>query len=156
MKLTEGKINQIIFWVAGLALLSYSTVRACTLQITIDEATTYLTYGRNELWHISSNVIGDTNNHFLNSILVLLSTKCFGFSLFTVRLPALLAHLMYIVFSFKFIKEISNRSLVILAGIAFLHLNPYYIEFFGLARGYGLGFAMMMASMYYLLRYIKR
>jgi len=155
MKLTGSTINQAIFWIAGIALLCYSTVRACTIQITIDEATTYLTYGRNELWHITSNVIGDTNNHFLNSILVLLSTKLFGFSLFTVRLPALLAHLMYIVFSFKFINAISQRTLVIFAGIAFLHLNPYYIEFFGLARGYGLGFAMMMASMYYFLMYIK-
>jgi len=155
MKLKESTINQMIFCLAGLALLGYSSLRACTLQITIDEATTYLTYGRNELWHITSNVIGDTNNHFLNSILVLWSTKCFGFSLFTVRLPALLAHLIYIIFSFKFIHAISQRTIVILAGIAFLHLNPYFIEFFGLARGYGLGFAMMMTSMYYLLLYIK-
>lgn len=155
MKWNSNTLNQIIFWVLGAALLAYTTVRAYTLQITIDEATTYLTYGRNEMWHIMSNVIGDTNNHFLNSILVLWSTKLLGFSLFTVRLPALLAHLIYIIFSFKFINAISNRTLVILAGIAFLHLNPYYIEFFGLARGYGLGFAMMMASMYYFLMYVK-
>ncbi|MGK0365255.1 MAG: hypothetical protein ACI85O_002321 [Saprospiraceae bacterium] len=155
MNTNSKTLNNIIFWVAGLALLTYSTIRACTIQITIDEATTYLTYGRHNLWHIYSNVLLNTNNHFLNSFLVFWSTKAFGFSLFTVRLPALLAHLMYIVFSFKFLQEISSRTIVLLAGIAFLHLNPYYIEFFGLARGYGLGFAMMMASMYYFLLYIK-
>lgn len=155
MKANNNTLNQIIFLVAGAALFAYATIRACTLQITIDEASTYLTYGRHELWHIYANAFQNTNNHFLNSFLVYFSTKAFGFSLFTVRLPALLAHLMYIVFSFKFIHAISNRTIVILAGIAFLHVNPYFIEFFGLARGYGLGFAMMMASMYYFLLYIK-
>ena len=155
MNLNSNILNNVIFGVVGLALLTYATIRACTIQITIDEATTYLTYGRHGFWYIYTNIQGNTNNHFLNSFLVLWSTKAFGFSLFTVRLPALLAYLMYIIFSFKFLQEISNRTFVILAGIAFLHLNPYYIEFFGLARGYGLGFAMMMASMYYFLLYIK-
>ena len=136
-KSNSNTLNQIIFGVIGTALFAYATVRACSLQITIDEATTYLTYGRHDLWHIYCNALLNTNNHFLNSFLVYFSTKAFGLSLFTVRLPAILAHLMYIVFSFKFIHAISNRTLVVLAGIAFLHINPYFIEFFGLARGYG-------------------
>lgn len=153
--MTAHSVNKIIFWVVGIALLAYSTTRAYLLPITIDEGTTYLVYARHELMNIFLNRPINTNNHFLNSLLVRWSTQAFGINTMAVRLPGLLAHLMYIVFSFKLLQAISQRTIVILAGIVLLHLNPYFIEFFGLARGYGLGFAMMMASMYYFLKYMQ-
>lgn len=123
--------------------------------MTIDEATTFLVYVQIPLKDVFLNNPVNTNNHFLNTLLIRLSTWILGDSDFAVRLPALIGHLLYIVFSFKLIRAISNKTIIILLGIVLLHLNPYFMDFFGLARGYSLSWGLMMASMYYLYRYIE-
>ena len=64
-------------------------------------------------------------------------------------------YLLYIIFSFKLIRAISNQTIVIICGIILLHLNPYFMDFFGLARGYSLSWGLMMASRCYLFRSIQ-
>ena len=153
--LSKDKLHQIIFWIAGILLLSYSTIRAVKIPMTIDEATTFLVYVQIPLKDVFLNNPVNTNNHFLNTLLIRLSTWILGDSDFSVRLPALLGHLLYILFSFKLIRAISNQTIVIICGIVLLHLNPYFIDFFGLARGYSLSWGLMMGSMFYLYRYIQ-
>jgi hypothetical protein len=153
--LSKDKLHQIIFWIAGILLLSYSTIRAVKIPMTIDEATTFLVYVQIPLKDVLLNNPVNTNNHFLNTLLIRLSTWILGDSDFTVRLPALLGHLLYILFSFKLIRAISNQTIVIICGIVLLHLNPYFMDFFGLARGYSLSWGLMMGSMFYLYRYIQ-
>lgn len=123
--------------------------------MTIDEATTFLVYVQIPLKDVFLNNPVNTNNHFLNTLLIRLSTWILGDSDFSVRLPSILGHLLYILFSFKLIRAISNQTIVIICGIVLLHLNPYFMDFFGLARGYSLSWGLMMASMYYLFRYIE-
>lgn len=154
--MSKDKLHQIIFWIAGILLLSYSTLRAVKIPMTIDEATTFLVYVQIPIKDVFLNIPVNTNNHFLNTLLIRLSTWILGDSDFSVRLPSLFGHLLYIIFSFKLIRAISNRTIVILCGIVLLHLNPYFMDFFGLARGYSLSWGFMMASMYYLYRYIEQ
>ncbi|HFB99912.1 MAG TPA: hypothetical protein ENJ53_03820, partial [Phaeodactylibacter sp.] len=149
------KLNHIIFWVAGILLFAYSTIRAVNIPMTVDESTTFLVYVQKPLIDVFLNNPVNTNNHFLNTFLIKLSIAIFGVSDLSVRLPSLMGHLFYIIFSFKLLQAISNRTIVILLGIVLLHLNPYFIDFFGLARGYSLSWGFMMASMYYLYRYIQ-
>ena len=149
------KLNQIIFGIAGILLFAYSTIRAVNIPMTVDEATTFLVYVQKPLLDVFLNNPINTNNHFLNTFLIKLSIAIFGVSDWSVRLPSLVGHLFYIVFSFKLLQAISNRTIVILLGMVLLHLNPYFIDFFGLARGYSLSWGFMMASMYYLYRYIQ-
>ena len=153
--MSKDKLHQIIFWIAGILLLSYSTIRAVNIPMTIDEATTFLVYVQIPLKDVFLNNPVNTNNHFLNTFLIRLSTWILGDSDFSVRFPALFGHLLYIIFSFKLIRAISNQTIVIICGIVLLHLNPYFIDFFGLARGYSLSWGLMMASMFYLYRYIQ-
>jgi hypothetical protein len=40
-------------------------------------------------------------------------------------------------------------------GFLLLNLNPYMLEFFSLARGYGLALGFMMCSIYFCLRYLE-
>ncbi len=153
--MSKDKLHQIIFWIAGILLLSYSTIRAVKIPMTIDEATTFLVYVQIPLKDVFLNNPVNTNNHFLNTFLIRLSTWILGDSDFSVRFPALLGHFLYILFSFKLIRAISNQTIVIICGIVLLHLNPYFMDFFGLARGYSLSWGLMMASMFYLYRYIQ-
>lgn len=155
MNISKKNLHQIIFWIMGGTLLSYSTYRAIHIPITVDEGTTFLVYAQNSLKDVFLNNPVNTNNHFLNTFLIKLSTWILGDSQFSVRLPSLLGHLLYIIFSFKLLQAISARTIVIISGIALLHFNPYFIDFFGLARGYSLSWGFMMGSMYYLYRYIE-
>ncbi|MFK7774896.1 MAG: ArnT family glycosyltransferase [Saprospiraceae bacterium] len=153
--MSKDKLHQIIFWIAGILLLSYSTIRAVKIPMTIDEATTFLVYVQIPIKDVLLNNPVNTNNHFLNTLLIRLSTWILGDSDFAVRLPALFGHFLYILFSFKLIRAISNQTIVVICGIVLLHLNPYFMDFFGLARGYSLSWGLMMASMFYLYRYIQ-
>lgn len=123
--------------------------------MTIDEATTFLVYVQIPIKDVFLNNPVNTNNHFLNTLLIRLSTWILGDSDFAVRLPALFGHFLYIFFSFKLLRAISSQTIIIISGIVLLHLNPYFMDFFGLARGYSLSWGLMMASMFYLYRYIQ-
>jgi len=147
--------QQVGLWIAGILLFAYVFMRAYHIPMTIDEATTFLVYVQIPLKDVFLNNPVNTNNHFLNSLLIRASTSVFGDSDFSVRFPSLLGYLIYIIFSFKLLTRISQRGIVIFTGVVLLHLNPYFIEFFGLARGYSLSWGFMMASMYYLYRYIE-
>lgn len=156
MDISKEKLHQIIFWIAGFSLLSYSTIRAFKIPITVDEGTTFLVYVQGSIKDVFLNNPVNTNNHFLNTFLIKISTALLGDSEFSVRLPSLLGHLMYIVFSFKLLQAITDKTIVIICGIVLLHFNPYFYDFFGLARGYSLSWGLMMGSMYYLYRYILK
>ena len=153
--MSKDKLHQIIFWIAGFFLLAYSTTRAISVPMTIDEATTFLVYVQVPIKDVLINNPVNTNNHFLNTLLIRLSTWILGDSDFSVRLPALIGHLFYIVFSLKLIRAITNNTIVIICGIALLHFNPYFMDFFGLARGYSLSWGLMMGSMFYFYSYVK-
>ena len=128
MDISKEKLHQIIFWIAGILLLSYSTIRAFKIPITVDEGTTFLVYVQGSIRDVFLNNPVNTNNHFLNTFLIKISTAVLGNSEFSVRLPSLLGHLMYIVFSFKLLKAISDKTIVIICGIVLLHLNPYFYD----------------------------
>jgi len=155
MSLTKQRWHQFGLWIAGILLFAYVFIRAYNVPMTIDEATTFLVYVQIPLKDVFLNNPVNTNNHFLNSLAIRASTAVFGDSDFSVRLPSLLGYILYLIFSFKLLCRISSRGVVIFTGVALLHLNPYFIEFFGLARGYSLSWGFMMGSMYYLYRYIE-
>lgn len=153
--MSKDKLHQIIFWIAGFFLLAYSTTRAISVPMTIDEATTFLVYVQVPIKDVFINNPVNTNNHFLNTLLIRLSTWILGDSDFSVRLPALIGHLLYIIFSLKLIRAISNNTILIISGIVLLHFNPYFMDFFGLARGYSLSWGLMMGSMFYFYSYVE-
>ena len=84
----------------------------------------------------------------------------FGNSELAIRLPALFGHLIYLFFSFKLVrfilrdKGIGNKWWFVL-GLLLLNFNPYLLDFFSLARGYGLAMGLLMMSLYYFVLWIK-
>ena len=129
----------------SIIIFVYAGIRAAKLCITIDEAATYL-------YHVKENWIDillfrtgglPDNNHLLNTLLCKLSVSLFGLSELTLRIPALFGCFLYLLGL-----NLSLRQIVsgwkLLPGLLAIGLNPYVIDFLGLARGYGLGLGFTM------------
>lgn len=143
--------NKILF-VLGLSIFSYTLIRACLLSFTWDESFSYLQYVRNEILFRDKYETMDANNHLFNTFLNIYLVKLFGVSEFVLRIPSLIAHLLFLFFSFKLVKNFQNAFLII-ASFLIINLNPYVLDFFSLSRGYALSLGLMMTSVYYLYAY---
>jgi hypothetical protein len=137
------KSLSIIFALSCLALLGYSTFRAYHLSFTHDESLTYSFVAGDPLWR------GTANNHPLNTRLMTWMYRWLGQLEWHLRLPNVLAHVLYLTFGLLLLGGL--RSLWTKAlGFALFNLNPFLLDFFGLARGYGLALGLSMASLFFL------
>lgn len=157
-----------MLFILGALIFSYTALRACLLSITVDEAYTYLEFVRKGLFFPAQFDRMSANNHLLNTWMEIYLVKAFGSSEFVLRIPALLGHLLFLFFSARLLKEHSPllRTLSEAEGwrgtggevSAFLiiNLNPYMLDFFSLARGYGISLGFLVASVFYLFEFQKK
>ena len=139
------RLTWILLLCCSAGLLASSVYRAATFPFTCDESLSYAIFSWAPKWRTSAN------NHLLNTFMMHRCMHWFGKSELSLRLPNLLAHLGYLACSMLLLKRF--RSTVLLAaGFVMLNLNPFMLDFFFLARGYGLALAFMMASLYLLTR----
>ena len=134
-----------------MALFSVSCLRAYMLSFTHDESLTYI-------YHVRHGILGAldfsvSNNQFLNSLLMWVSSLLFGPSELALRLPNLAAHVAFLIGSFVALRRFSG-PLVSLCGFVILNTNMLILDYFSLARGYGLGLAFMIWSLCFYLKAI--
>ena len=126
---------------AALFAILLAIVRARLQSITLDEATTYFWWVRAySPWSPVSN------NHVLNSLLIRLSTRAFGTSVLTVRLPSLLGAALYISICYFLCRSITDRFSLQFPVFICLVYNPFILDFMVAARGYGLANAFLLAA----------
>jgi len=92
------------------------------------------------------------NNHLLNTWLVWLSTRLFGDGEAAIRLPNIAAYAVYLYYTGRFAAGLRHPA-VALAAFSGFQGSAYLLDFFCLARGYGLSFALLAGSMVHLQRY---
>jgi len=140
----------------ALGLLGYTVLRACNVPFTHDESYTYLYCSHDSFMEIISNRTRQVsaNNHILNTLFMKLWQNTTGSSEIALRLHSVLAHAVYMMFTFLLLKNFRS-GFVIIAGFLLLNINPYLLEFFSLARGYALAISFMLMSMYYFIRYLE-
>jgi len=141
------KFKKYVFLVPAVFLFIYTASRAYLLSFTIDEATTYLNFCLGSYHDIFHPAWTDANNHVLNSVLMKFFSSLLPVSEFTLRLPSLLAHVVFLVFTWLLLKDIKNERLR-MAMYLLINLNPFLLDFFSMARGYALSWACMAASLY--------
>lgn len=146
---TQKNLANSVIIITGILLFCYTAVRAMMLSITWDEAYTYIEFARNGKVILESYDLMSANNHILNTWLMILFTKAFGVSELVMRMPVLITYILYLFFSAKLSGKMSNKWLSVAAFVV-LNVNPYLIDFFTVARGYGLSIGLMMSSLYYL------
>jgi hypothetical protein len=141
----------LIVLTAG-SLIVFEWIRASRISFTHDESYSYLHYVHMNVFDILSMKHAFTNNHILNSVLMKYSEVLFGASELTLRLPNLLAFLIYLFCCFRSLNAYCKN--LILPFFLVLLMNPYLLEFFSLARGYGLSIAFMCMSLFHLWRFL--
>ena len=130
--------------VLAICAFLWVVVRAWNQAITIDEADTYLA-------HASSRSLGfpHPNNHVLNTRLIRFSTRAFGVSAFTLRIPALLGAVVYLWAVVRLCRLLSAQWFVQALLFLSLVLNPLVGDFLVAARGYGLALGFLMLGIVY-------
>jgi hypothetical protein len=127
---------------ASAGLLASSVYRAATFPFTHDESLGFI-YSWQAAWRATSN------NHLLNTTLMRCCGFLFGDSELSLRLPNVLAHAAYLAGSLLLLKRFQYPALRF-TGFVLLNLNPFVLDFFFLARGYGLAMAFLLWSVYWL------
>lgn len=146
-------ISRYIIIIGSIAFIAYIGLRAIMIPVTHDEAGTILNFSSQSVWDIVSYKNPIPNNHILNTLLIKGLIAIFGMYEWVCRLPNILAGVAYIVFGQKcFNRLFPKDSFLQLIGFILLVANPYLVEFFSLARGYGLSVGFMVLSAYFILK----
>jgi uncharacterized membrane protein len=143
------KAGYIVF---GLIAFCYIILRAIILGITYDEVWTINVFVQHSFMHILNYTPSDANNHIINTLLIKLFYAFGNKSLFVARLPNVLAFAMYLYFGYKLTYKYFS-PLLGLSCFLLLLLNPFLLDFFSIARGYGLSLSFLLASIYFTLNY---
>ena len=141
----------ILTMLSGLGLLLYIIYKASHTSFTHDESYTYTHYVHQNFMDIISYKTPYLNNHILNTLCVKYSEELFGSSEISLRLGSIIAFVIYSVFTISLFYKCCPKF--ILPFYVILSFNPYLLDFFSLARGYGLSIAFMLMSIYYISKY---
>jgi hypothetical protein len=135
-----GWVGDRLLRVALCAVFAVIVIKAASADLTWDEAWTFLHYGRDPLGFTRLDL---ANDHPLNSLLVWASTWLFGNSEFIIRIPNVLAGGLYLAAAARLVRGVRLKPLA----FAVCALQPYLIDYFSLARGYGLAVALVQCGL---------
>ncbi|MBK9982888.1 MAG: hypothetical protein IPP15_10795 [Saprospiraceae bacterium] len=149
--------NWFLIFIA-LVLAFLVVYRSWSLPITHDEASTWFNYRHLNVWSCLSNAAcwGTANNHWLNTLLLQWSANVFGDMPWALRLPNVLAGLGYMVCALFISTRYTDSKSLQCAGFLLLCGHTYLLDFFSLARGYGLMASGVIWGIYCMLRYVEK
>lgn len=138
------------FWVwstavmlAGLA--AHNVWRAGASSVTIDEAFTANSFADVPWSRLFLSY--DANHHVLHTILVKLSFAAFGVSQFSLRLPSVAAGLICLAALFLLARRVFGATPMLFAAACGTAFHPVLVDFFSLARGYGMATMFLVLAL---------
>lgn len=140
---------------AGLALVlfAYVVLRAATVPLVHDEATSFIAYAQSgRMLPFAS--MWDANNHFLNSLYGHIGYRLFGLHPLALRWASVLSYALYAWCAWRIGGRIEHRSVRWLLWAALLAC-PFLLDFFSLFRGYGPALALFLLAVHHVLRYVE-
>lgn len=132
----------------------YLIVRAALLDLTYDECWTFLGYAQAPIWDVLVNTHPAANNHVLHSLLMKASAFLFGTSPFALRIPVLLGFMAFALAVHQLLLGLPRVWRLFLM-VALIY-QPYVLDYFVAARGYGIALPGLLWSMVFLVRYAQR
>jgi hypothetical protein len=90
---------------------------------------------------------GSVANHVLNTALMRITTRVFGVSELTARLPTLLGAALYITACYRFCRRLKGGALLRWSALVSLIYSPFILDYLVAARGYGLALGFFMTAM---------
>lgn len=141
--LLPAKIVALAFLLTIFAIVIY---KAIYIPITHDEKSASVYYAFMTVPQILDSDIWPSN-HILNSLLVKLSESIFGVYPWSVRLPSVLAFCVLSIALWLIASRFFSANCFVFLTPFFLVLwNPFLIDFYSLARGYGMSNAWLLCS----------
>ena len=131
----------------SLALFVFAVVKAGRVSFSYDETWTYLQHVRKGLLFQPPEPGMMGNHHLLNVWGMMLARRLLGDSELALRSPNLLAYAGYLFATVRIVLR-ARTALLALAGWILLNAHPYLIDFFCVARGYGIGSGAVMLSLW--------
>jgi hypothetical protein len=131
------------FAVLGAIFLALVLIRIGLQSITIDEGDTYVYWVSGKLFPLWQP---NANNHLLNSYLIWVFTHLFGLNNFSMRLPSFIGAVLYVAATYRFCTAFVEKSWLQIPLFACFLLNPFVLDFFVAARGYGLALGFLTAA----------
>jgi hypothetical protein len=135
---------------------AYTISRIFLADITWDEAATWLSFARFGFWKPEDAGFMDANNHLLNTLYMVFSTRYLGSEVWMLRLHMVFFSLLYLVSAYLLTRKIKSGPLARIFAFTTLAAQPYLLDFLSLARGYGMSLAFSMAAWYLLFKYIEK
>lgn len=151
----KEKHLRTIYLTLGLLALAYVVARAYRVGVTYDEVWTLVGFVPQNFLDIIRFNPSDANNHIINTLLIKFFFVFGNHSLFVARLPNILACVVYLYFGYKICSKYLSPFLGLSCYLMLL-LNPFLLDFFSIARGYGLALGFQLASMYFLIHYVAK
>lgn len=151
---SSGRLWTTIALVAiSLLVLGLAVHRATVTSFSHDESYTYLHYPEASFLDIILHKHAYTNNHLLNTLGMKYAWQWFGDSELSLRLPNLAALALWLVYAIRILRPLWPPLAI--GGLLLACANPYMLELFTLARGYGLSFGFFLMAQYHLARSIR-
>jgi hypothetical protein len=153
MPRSSDSLERIAYFISSFLLFIWIVLRAIHIPIIMDENTTFHAFVETGKF---TPFFSDwsSNNHFLNSALTTIFYGLFGDSLIILRMPNILASLLFFLFTWRLSQLLENRAIRWIFILSMLSTNGF-VEYFSLCRGYGLSIAFLSGALYYLLRLTK-
>lgn len=143
----------------GLALFIYTIIRAVKVGFTHDESSSFINLIHEPIKDVFFNELNwqAANNHLTNTLFMQVGHHFFGGEEWALRWGSILAGLIFLVYAFRTVNLwLSANSWWFFGAFCLFVLNHFVIDFFSLARGYGLCLGFEMATLYYFFRWIKQ
>jgi hypothetical protein len=136
------KLANTVLKISIFFIFAYIFLRSILVCFTHDESLSYTILTGNE------SQLFTANNHWLNTILMKCCSLILGYSEWSLRLPNVLAFGLYAYSIIKILQLSKLHYLTIWLAILVFFLNPFLLDFFALARGYGLGMGFLTFALY--------
>ncbi len=152
-------INPLV--ILGILIAFYLVLRIINVAITDDECLSYNLFVTEGWWSILTATQqggGEGwagNDHILNSLLMKFELLVFGKYDWALRLHVVVSFIVAYYFMVKIVRQITPSTFRQTCYLGIIFLNPYLLDFFGLARGYALCFAAWSYAFYYFLTYTE-
>jgi len=139
----------VIQWAVASAVVLYVVYRILALDIQADEWGNLVSIYRKRVADLITFKYVDAGSHFLQGLLSTLSIRLLpGIYEVAMRLPSLAGLLAYLYAAFRITSLIKVRFLSVLGFVAFCS-NAFLLDYFGLARGYGLALGFQLLSLWH-------
>ncbi len=145
------RFHTLLMGFVSLLFFLFVVFRAFSVPFTHDESFSYLDLAEPfSLKEIVCEPQYSAGNHLLNTVLLKIIPLVLPLDDWTLRLPNLLAYALFLYAGFRVCRHLFTAPLRVVVFVL-LNLNMFLLQFFSLARGYGLALGFMMASLWFFL-----